>query len=156
MSKAASFSRATRKTWRKEGYISIAYDVKLSNGHDLTSRRGFYCLLDMLFSLLGLTSLMMLYMFVAKSCRMLHTCLLIHWSLKILGVSCSHSVRVIWSFVKAGSWRARVWSSTLQFVRGGQLLCPSEEPGHADGQWKILQCTSGQPHLGKFCSSDEL
>lgn len=55
-----SFSQATRKAWSRAGYASVAYDVKLSSAHDLTSRRGFYCLLDMLFSHLSWNVLVIL------------------------------------------------------------------------------------------------
>lgn len=36
---------ALRKQWRKRGWNSIAYDVKLDRHHDVVSRDGFYLLL---------------------------------------------------------------------------------------------------------------
>ena len=46
-------SQRPRKQWTKHGYKSQAFDVKLCRQHDLTTRMGFYILLDMLLSRLG-------------------------------------------------------------------------------------------------------
>ena len=38
-------ARALRKQWRKRGWNSIAYDVKLDTHHDVVSRDGFFLLM---------------------------------------------------------------------------------------------------------------
>ena len=40
-------SQKVAQTWASAGYKGISYDIKLSPAHDVTSRSGFYNLLDL-------------------------------------------------------------------------------------------------------------
>ena len=37
-----------RSSWRRSGFIAEAYDIKILASHDITSKKGFFVLLDLL------------------------------------------------------------------------------------------------------------